>query len=297
MKNNKPYSLLTLSIAFMLSGCATAGSGVSSVSIQATVEQTHRTVQTMEQELTNVSHSTADIAVRMDASEQQMRTLITLSEDNRQSIAQLQASMDDLMRVLYQREGLTPPSNNIVVTPPLLGQPLTGNTTTTSTPGGIGTQPLSGETVGTPAPNNTILTTPPIPVGEDPTINIDQHYKVAQEYYRKDEYSLALQQFTEHITLYPQSPHLANATYWRAHCYFKMEDYPQAVKEYEQLRTQFPSSTKISFALYNEAAAYIQLGQTEKAKALLQQLIREYPDDANAEPARKGLRQLQGLSQ
>ena len=129
------------------------------------------------------------------------------------------------------------------------------------------------------------------------TMNTDQHYRAAQDYYAKAEYSSALRQFDEHLTKFPRSPHIANATYWRAHCYFKMEDYPNAVKGYEQLRTQFASSEKVPFSIYNEAVAYTRLEQPDKAKALFQQLIREYPDDAATDSARKGLRQLQGLSQ
>ena len=277
-------------LLLMLSTSVTAVAGRSS-SLQKTVDETQRTVQSMEENLTrsvnSLSQSTADIAARIDATEQQMRELLTLSEDNQRSIAQLQAAVDELLRVAYQSQGLTPPGGATVI-PPMITDPGQPPGTMISPPPGITVTPPI--TTGQPP----ITTAPPVAVV---ATNMNQHYRAAQDYFTKGEYSSALKQFDEHILKFPTSPHLANATYWRAHCYFKMEDYPNAVKGFEQLRTQFASSDKVPTATFNEAVAYSRLGQPDKAKALFQQLIFEYPDDATTEQARKVLRQLQGLGQ
>ena len=188
MRTKKAYSYLSMSVAvLMLSGCATAGAGSNNVSMQTTVEQTHRMVQNMEEDLTrsvnSLSNSTADIVARMNATEQQMRTLITLSEENRRNVAQLQASIDELIRVTYQRQGLTPPPGG-VVNPPITvipGQPGIG-TVTPPLPGATVTSPV------TPIPGQPLPPTV-LPPAVDVSMITDQHYRAAQTFYAKGEYS------------------------------------------------------------------------------------------------------------
>ena len=285
MKNTKTCSVLALSTALLLSVCTTAGAAGSSS--KAMAQDTLRTVQNMEQTLTesitSLTHSNADIAARMNATEQQMRTLVTLSEDNQRSIAQLQDSIDQLMRVLYQQQGRTPPRDGFDVLPPTPDEPVLPRQPT---------DPLQDPLISDPP-----VVAPVLPTVPNTKMNMDQHYRKAQEHLGQEEFSIALKLLDVHIARFPNSPHLSNATYWRAQCYFKLGDYLQAIKGYEQQRLQFPASEKVTASLYMEAVSYTHLGNQEKAKALLQQLIREYPDDANAEKARDGLRQLQGLGQ
>lgn len=288
MRRNTLNSYLAMSLGVVvLTTSFSAVAASRNATIQKSVEATQTTVQEMQGDVTSLSRTTADIAARMDSTEQQLRMLVTLSEDNQRSIAQLQASINELTRILYQSQGLSVPSGITVVAPTLQGNPATASPSERPVEGTTGNPPVEAPVVHTP-------TAPPV---VELSVDQDQHYRTAQGYYSKREYSAALLQFEEHTTKFPESPHVANATYWRAHCYFMMEDYPQAVQGYEQLRTQYSASEKVPFSIYNEAVAYTRLGETDKAKALLQQLIREYPDDAATDQARKGLRQLQGLTQ
>jgi tol-pal system protein YbgF len=286
MKNKKAYTYLGMGTTILLlSGCVTAGAG-SSVAVQTTVEQTNRSVQNIEKDVAMLTRTTADISARLNATEQKLLTIQTLTEDNQAGIAQLQTSVDTLTRFLYQQGNMTPPTGPMVTPPPGVsvnpGDPLI-------------TPPVTGTNPGVPGPS--VSTTPAPGVTPDMSVGIDQHYRVAQDFYSKGEFAAALKQFDAHTIQYPNSTHMANAIYWRAHCYFKMEDFPNAVKGYEELRTNHPTSEKVPFSIYNEAVAYSRLQQPEKAKGLFQQLIREYPNDAATERARAGLRQLQGIAQ
>lgn len=288
MKNIKTYSYMSIAaVAILLGGHATtAHAARGTAALQGSVDETNRNVQSMQQDLKSVSSSTADIAARMNATEQQLRVLTTLAEDNQHSIAQLQSSIDDMMRVLYQQRGLTPPTGPSVSTTPGLAPTVPGTV-----------PPATGFNPSQPVPTPQISTTQTsVPLNPAASLGADQHYMAAIASYDKGEYSAALKQFDEHVVKFPTSPHLASAVYRKAHCYFKMEDYPQAIKGYNQLRLNHASSEKVPFSIYNEAVAYTRLGQPDKAKTLFQQLIREYPDDATAESARNGLRQLQGLN-
>jgi tol-pal system protein YbgF len=293
MMNKKAYSYLGLcTTILLLSGCVTAGAG-SNVAVQTTVEKTNRSVQTIEKDVATLTRTTADISARLNATEQKLLAIQTLTEDNQHGIAQLQTSLDTLTRFIYQQGNMTPPTGP-VVTPPTAAIVNPGDSLVSMPPTGINPPP---PTTGTLSPGPSVSTTPPTGVTPDMSVDIDQHYRVAQDYYSKGDFGNALKEFYAHTIQYPNSIHFANAIYWRAHCYFKMENFHNAVKGYEKLRTNHPTSEKVPFSIYNEAVAYSRLQQPEKAKALFQQLIREYPNDATTERARAGLRQLQGIAQ
>lgn len=304
MQNMKRYLIASLSVSLLTSGCATAGgisSGGSSSQLSNTVVQTHRMVQNMEQNLTGsvstLTRTTAEIAARLNSNEQETRRLLSMAEENQRKLDTLQYSLDDLIATLYKEMNLTPPTRvtmptqpGIGTTPATLGQPQT-----LTQP--LLTQPETGPKI-TPPPTLPPTIDTALPVTEAPgAADPAAHYRAAQESYTNADYATALQQFDEHIRMHPDSPHLSNATYWKAHCYFKMGDYAQAVEGFDALRTQYPTSVKVPIAMHNEAVAYSRLGNMERAKALFQQLIREYPDDVATEGARDKLRQLQGLSQ
>lgn len=294
MKKVKHYMAAALSVTMLTSGCATAGGvtgGGSSGNVNNTVYQTHRMVQNIEQNLTGsvstLTRTTAEIAARIDANEQETRRLVSLAQENQRKLDTLQATLDDLVVTMYRELNLSPPVRTTVPS-----QPSGGNTPTIQVDPPVTPQPESTTVSPTVTPT---IETPT--AAESPAADASQHYRSAQEAYSSGDFNAALQQFDEHLTTFPNSPHVANATYWKAHCYFKMGDYTQAVQGFSDLRSKYPSSEKVPIAMHNEAVAYSRLGNNDRAKSLFQQLIREYPDDVATEGARDKLRQLQGLSQ
>ncbi len=289
------FAVAALSVALLSSGCATAGGAPagSSGQVQNTVYQTHRIAQDLSGSVSTLTQTTAAISARIDSNEQEMRRLVSIAEENQRKLDNLQYTLDQLVATLYQQLNLSPPTR-----PNIPRQP------------GINTDPVPqqpGVDLQPPAPQPRItppVTPPPViaPPGDRfettqaPT-DSKEHYRQAQQAYSDEDYSVALQQFDDHIATYPQSPYVANATYWRALCQLKIGNYPEAIKGFDNFRSKYGSSGKIPVAMHNEAVAYSRLGQTERAKALFQQLIREYPDDVATEGARENLRKLQGLGQ
>jgi len=298
MRKGNGFSAVALSMVLLSSGCATAGGSPAggSSQMQNTVYQTHRMVQNLEQNLTGsvstLTQTTAEIASRIDSSEQEIRRLVGIAEENQRKLDSLQFSLDQLTATLYQQLNLSPPTRpNIPPQPGISTGPVPQQPgVETQSPA---TQPQLPPQITPPqiAPPNTSVE----PTLDD--LNPEEHYRQAQQYYSSDDFAMALKQFDDHISTYPRSAHIANATYWRAQCFLKTGDYPEAIKGFELFRSQHGSSGKIPIAMHNEAVAYSRLGQSERAKALFQQLIREYPDDVATEGARKNLRQLQGLGQ
>ena len=282
----------SLSACILLVGCATAGGGTSggSSSSQSSY-QTQRMMQNLTVSIEDLTQSTASLGSRMDSTEQQVSRLVGIAEENQRKLDNLQFSLDQLTTTLYQQLNLSPPVR--VNVPPQPGR----------TPGTIPQQPQTGIEPTAPQSSTGPQITPPAIAPPDSDVEMtpslgdpQEHYRAAQEYYSNEDYVNALKQFDAHVTDFPQSPHTANATYWRAQCLLKIGDYSEAVQGFEDFRATYGSSGKVPIAMHNQAVAYSRLGQAERAKALFQQLIREYPDDVATEGARRNLRQLQGLS-
>ena len=295
MKTQVRLSSCVLAVVFATSGCASAGP--SNDQLRSTVFATHRIVQDLNENLTGsvsrLSGTTAELAARIDSSDQQTRELMSVAQENQFKLEQLQRSLDTLTATLYRHLNLSPPE------PAILPQPTRpiGSSPSVTTPGDIIVEPPPTTQPTAPsistAPPSDGLVTPTDP--ETQSIDADVHYREAQQLYANEDYQVALAKFAEHLSLFPDSAHAVNAAYWRAHCYFKMGDYPEAITGFEALRQNSPDSGKVPIAMHNQAVAYSRLGQNERAIELFQRLIREHPDDVATQSAREKLRQLQNI--
>ena len=273
---------LNFAVALMLltSGCASAGG--SSDQLRSTVYATHRMVQDLNQNLsgtvTQLSSTTAELVARLGASDQEMRELMSVAQENQYKLERLQYSLDTLTATLYRHLNLSPPEPAMLPAP---SRPI--GWTPEMTRGEIVIEPPLGQ----PQPDTSL---PPAQ-----TIDEDAHYRQAQQLYASDNFMDASRHFEEHLSLFPDSKHKAKAAFWRAHCHLRMGEYPEAISGYEEVRDQYPDSDKVPTAMYNQAVAYSRLGQNARAIELFQRLVREYPDDVATEGARGALRQLQSL--
>lgn len=276
---------LALAVMLATTGCASAGG--SSDQLRSTVYATHRMVQDLSQNLsgtvTQLSGTTAELVARLGTTDQQMRELLSVAQENQYKLEQLQYSLNTLTATLYRHLNLSPPEPAILPSP--------------SGPPGLVPEITRGE----------ILVEPPLGVPRPDTsafapdraalsLEADAHYRQAQQFYADEDYLQALRQFEEHLAKYPNSDHRINSAYWRAHCHFKMGEYAEAITGFTDLRSQYPDHMKVPTAMYHQAVAYSRLGQNARAVELFQRLVREHPDAVATEGARGALRQLQTLN-
>ncbi len=278
---------LALAVILATTGCASAGG--STDQLRSTVFATHRMVQDLNENLSGtvaqLNGTTAELVARIGASDQQMRELMSVAQENQYKLEQLQYSLGTLTATLYRHLNLSPPEPATLPSPsrPPGGMP-------EITRGEILVEPP----VGAPQPDTSVTA-----IGADPaalSLEADSHYRQAQQLWANEEYAQALRQFEEHLANYPNSEHRAKAAYWRAHSHLKMGEFPEAISGFNELRSQYPDSDKVPIAMHNQAVAYSRLGQNARAIELFQRLIREYPDDVATEGAREKLRQLQTLN-
>ncbi|HUF19798.1 MAG TPA: tol-pal system protein YbgF, partial [Burkholderiales bacterium] len=309
----KCLTLACVGVVMAASGCATGAP--SGDELRNTIYSTHRMVQNLDANLSgtvsDLTQTAATLTARMDASDQELRNLSSLAVENQRKLEQLQASLDGLTATLYRHFNLSPPPpvaspsftpgvsrGGIVVQPPAQTQPQTFQPPAQSfpppqvspapapVPGGVGVEPRA------PLESSGVPQQPPASAAG----GMDEitHYRSAQQLYAREDFAAALQQFDQHMQLFPNSANAANAAYWKAHCYFKLGDYPQAIIGFEDLRSKYPTSDKVPTAMHNQGVAYSRLGQNQRAMELFQQLVDDYPNDPATEGAREKLRQLQG---
>ena len=281
---------LALAVMLATTGCASAGG--SSDQLRSTVYATHRMVQDLSQNLsgtvTQLSGTTAELVARLGTTDQQMRELLSVAQENQYKLEQLQYSLSTLTATLYRHLNLSPPEPAIL--PSLPGPP---GVVPEITRGEILVEPP----LGTPQPDTSV--TAATSIGADRaalSLEAAAHYREAQRLYADEDYQQALRHFEEHLAKYPDSEHGINSAYWSAHCHFKMCEYPEAIAGFTDLRSQYPDHGKVPIAMYHQAVAYSRLGQNARAVELFQRLIREHPDAVATEGARGALRQLQSLN-
>lgn len=281
MRTCLPFALIAI-IAFTHSSCATAGGRMGAAGsdpVRSTVYDTHRMTQNLDSSLSRLNETTAELLVRIEASDREMRRLMSVAEENQVKLELLQQSIDDLTSTIYKQFNLSPPPRRSLTGP--LGRP--SNVDVES--GGIIVV----------VPDDTQPIVPPVDLAPPPPLDAEAHYRQAQEMYSTQDYGRALEQFSAHLALFPTSKYAGNAQYWRAHCLFKLGEYETAIDEFDLFRARYPASGKVPTAMHNQAVSFSRLGQSERAIELFKDLILQYPNDAAAESAREKLRSLQGL--
>lgn len=278
--------------------------------LQNTVYDTHRRVanldKNLESSITRLNETSAELVTRVEASDQQVRTLQSTLEENQMRLTQLQDKLDALVRRLYAERGLTLPSSpgvptDVTVKPgeePTVIPPPASNTpkATTPAPGAEALPPpqptappeLSPLANATPPPATP--TTPTTPS----TGSAEKDYQQAQRSFANQDYSKALEQYSAFLQRYPESENAANATFWRAKSLQAMEKYEEAIQGFEMLRSKYSTNQKVPFAMHQQAVCHARLGQTDRAIKLMQQVIKDYPMTPAADQAKTDLKKLQG---
>lgn len=294
--------VVTVSLAL---GCGTMGGGSQ---LQNTVYDTHRRVanldKNLESSITRLNETSAELVARVEASDQQVRTLQSTLEENQMRLTQLQQKLDTLTNRLYSERGLTLPSSpgaptDVTVNPG--EEPTVIPPPASSTP--KATKPTPGAETALPPPQTTATpelsplasaAAPPATPATPSTGSAEKDYQQAQKSFGNQDYAKALEQYSAFLQRYPESENAANATFWRAKSLQAMEKYEEAIQGFETLRSKYPANQKVPFAMHQQAVCHARLGQTDRAIKLMQQVIKDYPMTPAADQAKTDLKKLQG---
>ena len=131
---------------------------------------------------------------------------------------------------------------------------------------------------------------PPVPAPPaDPSDPAPENraFEAAYGLFKGGNHANAVTAFQEFLVKYPDSAHVANASYWLGKSQYALKDYKGALATYQGLLNAFPNTAKASDALYGIAACQRGLKQPVAARKTLKQLIAKYPASEAAAKAQK----------
>ena len=139
--------------------------------------------------------------------------------------------------------------------------------------------------------------TTPASAGSADPVQLQAEYQQAFNLLRQSLYDQAIRSFQQFLTNHPNDRYSDNAQYWLAEAYYVKREYPLALDEYNKVITNFPESQKVSDAMLKVGFTMIELGQIDNAREHLQALIRQQPDSTVARLADERLKQLGSATQ
>ncbi len=95
---------------------------------------------------------------------------------------------------------------------------------------------------------------------------------------------LALQEFTDYLKYYGDTPMAHVAQYQVGYLHYQLKQYDLAVADFDALEQNFPSSTRLADALFYKNKSLQALGRSADAAAACQELRKRFP---TSEPASK----------
>ena len=155
-----------------------------------------------------------------------------------------------------------------------------------------------------------LLATYPIsPFADDAQFQLSMcHYEQSPKYSRDpDETFRAIDEFTEFLNRYPQSPlvpeardrinemydKLARKLFKNGELYLKLNAYEPALLYFDMIRDNYSGTEWAEYALFYSGVAMMKLGRESDALQTFQDFVMAFPDHKLSKKARKNIEKLQ----
>ncbi len=103
---------------------------------------------------------------------------------------------------------------------------------------------------------------------------------------------LALQEFQQYLTYFPNTELAASAQYYIGEIHFRRAEYPNAIQAFDAVLERYPENPKTADAHYMKGMALVKAGQRSRAVQEFRTLVANYPRTDDARKAQQQLRQL-----
>jgi tol-pal system protein YbgF len=103
---------------------------------------------------------------------------------------------------------------------------------------------------------------------------------------------LALQEFQQYLTYFPNTELAASAQYYIGEILFRRGDYNNAIPAFDAVLERYPENAKTADAHYMKGMALLKAGQRNRAVQEFRTLVANYPRTDDARKAQQQLRQL-----
>jgi len=114
--------------------------------------------------------------------------------------------------------------------------------------------------------------------------------RIAEKYYLKGEYKIALDEYEKFLTLYEKSPGAPYAQLMWSHSLVKLRKVNTAIRDgFRSVIDYWPDSREATLASYLIASSYRNIGETEKAEKAYFEVINKHTEDIVATLSRVDL--------
>lgn len=149
-----------------------------------------------------------------------------------------------------------------------------------TTPGAApGTQPQAGSAAGPPA-----------------GMTAEKTYTDARRDLQTGNTDLALQEFQQYLSYFPNTELAASAQYYIGEILFRRGDYNNAIPAFDAVLERYPENPKTADAHFMKGMALLKAGQRNRAVQEFRTLVANYPRTDDARKAQQQLRQLGAAS-
>ena len=120
----------------------------------------------------------------------------------------------------------------------------------------------------------------------------DEIYRMAKQAFDQGDSDAARKKFQELIQRYPKSERADNAQFWIGEIYYREKWYEKAILEYQKVIEKYPKGNKVPASLLKQGFAFDNLGDKSNSRLILEELIKKYPKSNEAKIAKDKVKDL-----
>jgi tol-pal system protein YbgF len=129
-------------------------------------------------------------------------------------------------------------------------------------------------------------------VGPPPGMEASTAYTNAYRDYLGGKYDLAMPEFHDYLKYFSNTQFASNVQFYIGDIYFKKQDYTNALQAFDNVLERFPDGNKTADAHYMKGMALMQLGRNDSAAREFRDVYTSYPDTDLAAKAKARLKEL-----
>jgi len=120
----------------------------------------------------------------------------------------------------------------------------------------------------------------------------DEIYRKAKQAFDQGDSDAARIKFQELIQRFPASERADNAQFWIGEIYYREKWYEKAILEYQKVIEKYPKGNKVPASLLKQGFAFSNLGDKSNSRLILEELIKKYPQSNEAKIAKDKVKDL-----
>jgi tol-pal system protein YbgF len=133
----------------------------------------------------------------------------------------------------------------------------------------------------------------PAPSGQSkPELPEDEIYRMAKQAFDQGDSEAARKKFQELIQRFPNSERADNAQFWIGEIFYREKWYEKAILEYQKVIENYPKGNKVPASLLKQGLAFFNLGDKANSRLILEELIKKYPKSNEAKIAKDKVKDL-----